>query len=117
MITQRRTKFPSRKPKRSLAQILWARPLVLTELLRAQKLSCSREITSNLTHAGLGNDKTQWAGIYDTLFRKTGIRDTSGWHSIALGTRTVDGAGNIVYEIVQGTSQIGTKASSTIIKY
>jgi hypothetical protein len=77
------------------------------------------EITSKLTHAGLGNDKTKWAGIYNTLFTKTLTRDTSGWHSISKGARSVDGAGNVVYEIVKGTSQIGTGThlSNTIIKY
>jgi hypothetical protein len=75
------------------------------------------EITSKLTHAALGNDKTKWAATYDTLFRKTGIRDTSGWHTVALDTRTVDAVGNVAYEVVKGTSQIGTEASSTIIKY
>ena len=75
------------------------------------------EITANLTHAGLGNDKTKWAGIYNTLFTKTRTRDTSGWHTIKLGARSVDGAGNVVYEVVAGTSQIGTKASNAVIKY
>jgi len=75
------------------------------------------EITRALSHAGLGNDKTKWAGIYNTLFTKTLNRDSSGWHSISLGARSVDGAGNVSYNVVKGTSQIGTKASSTIIKY
>lgn len=75
------------------------------------------EIGSKLTHAGLGNDKTKWASTYDTLFTKTLVRDNSGWHSISKGARSVDGAGNVVYEIVKGSSQIGSHASNTIIKY
>jgi hypothetical protein len=75
------------------------------------------EITAKLTHAGLGNDKTKWASIYDTLFRKTLTRDTSGWHTFALGARTVDAAGNITYEMANGTTKVGTVSSATIIKY
>ena len=75
------------------------------------------EISGKLTHAGLGNDKTKWASTYDTLFTKTLVRDNSSWHSISMGARSVDGAGNVVYQIVKGGSQIGSHASNTIIKY
>jgi hypothetical protein len=85
--------------------------------VEAEKL-VTDEITANLTHAGLRNDKTKWASIYRTLYQKTLSRDTSGWHSISLGARTVDAVtGDITYEVVKGTSQIGTHASNTIIKY
>jgi hypothetical protein len=75
------------------------------------------EITAKLTHPGLGNDKTRWAGIYNTLFHKTLIRDTSGDHTMSLGARTVDGAGNVTYQVVKGTSRIPGSKSTDIIKY
>jgi len=75
------------------------------------------EITAKLTHPGLGNDKTRWAGIYDTLFHKTLVRDTSNDHTMRVGTRTVDGAGNVTYEVEKGTSRIPGSASTDIIKY
>jgi hypothetical protein len=75
------------------------------------------EITTRLTHAPLGNDKTQWAAKYNTLFTKTLTRDTSAWHSISLGTRSVDATGNVTYDVVKGTSKIPGPASNTIIKY
>lgn len=75
------------------------------------------EITAKLTHAPLGNDKTQWAAKYNTLFTKTLTRDTSKWHSISLGTRSVDATGNVTYDLAKGTAQIPGPASNTIIKY
>jgi hypothetical protein len=76
-------------------------------------------ITANLTHAGLGNDKTKWASTYKTLYEKTLTRDTSGWHSMSTGARSVNAAGDITYTIAAGTSQIGTGThlSNSIIKY
>ncbi|QHT57286.1 hypothetical protein GXP71_15190 [Cellulomonas sp. H30R-01] len=74
------------------------------------------EITAKLTHAGLGNDQTKWAGIYDTLFMKTGIRDRNGWHSFgAAGTRTTPAG--IVITIGNGSTSIGTKSSADLITY
>ena len=75
------------------------------------------EITAKLNHPALGNDKTQWATKYNTLYSKTLIRDTSRWHTISLGSRSVDKAGNVIYEVVKGTSKIPGPPSSTIIKY
>jgi hypothetical protein len=79
------------------------------------------EITSKLTHAGLGNDQTKWAGKYSTLFYKSLERDKDppGWHSIVKGARSVDASGNVVYEIEKGSSQIGTGTHlpPSIIKY
>lgn len=74
------------------------------------------EITAKLTHAGLGNDQTKWAGIYDTLFMKTGIRDRNSWHSFgAAGTRTTPAG--IVITIGNGSTSIGTKSSADLITY
>lgn len=75
------------------------------------------EITAKLTHLGLGNDKTRWAGIYSTLFNKTLVRDTSGDHTMSLGARTVDAAGNVTYEVIKGSSRIPGSKSTDIIKY
>ena len=75
------------------------------------------EITAKLSHPQLGNDKTQWAAKYNTLFTKTLTRDTSAWHSISLGTRSVDAAGNVIYEVVKGTANIPGPAPNSIIKY
>jgi hypothetical protein len=74
------------------------------------------EITTRLTHAQLGNDKTQWAAKYRMLYGKTKTRDTRGWHTISLAARTVDATG-VTYEVVQGTSTIPGPASDTIITY
>lgn len=76
-----------------------------------------KAITDNLTHAALGNDKTTWAAKYDTLFRKTGERDTKLWHSFALGGRRTNKAGDVIYDAMTGTTKVGTVTSATIIKY
>ncbi len=75
-----------------------------------------KAIGDNLTHKALGSDKTKWAGTYSTLYNKTSIRDTSGWHSISTGARA-ETATDVTYDIVKGSSQIGSHASNTIIKY
>ncbi|WP_124342965.1 hypothetical protein [Cellulomonas algicola] len=74
------------------------------------------EITAKLTHAGLGNDQTKWAGIYDTLFMKTGIRDRNGWHSFGAASTRTTPAG-IVFTIGNGSTSIGTKSSADLITY
>lgn len=74
------------------------------------------EITTRLTHPQLGNDKTQWAAKYRTLYDKTKTRDTRRWHTISLAAGTVDATG-VTHEVVQGTSTIPGPASNTIITY
>jgi hypothetical protein len=75
-----------------------------------------KAIDDKLTHKALGTDKTKWAGIYRTLFKKTAMRDTSKWHSLSKGART-ETATDVTYEIVQGASQVGSHSPSSIIKY
>jgi hypothetical protein len=74
-------------------------------------------ITAKLTHAGLGNDQTKWAGIYETLYRKTLGRDNKGWHTFALGARTTNPAGEVTYELTNGTTSINTTTSAALIVY
>jgi hypothetical protein len=75
------------------------------------------EIKGKLTHPQLGEDKTKWAATYRTLFRKTGDRDTKGWHSVTPDNRRTNAAGDVIYDIVKGTSKIGVVKSSAVIKY
>jgi hypothetical protein len=75
------------------------------------------KIKSKLTHPKLGVDKTTWAATYDTLFRKTLVRDNKAWHSFALGKRSTNAAGDVIYQIDKGTTKIGVVKSATIIKY
>jgi hypothetical protein len=72
-------------------------------------------ITANLTHAGLGNNKTTWAATYNTLFRKTLTRDTSAWHTFALTNRRTNPAGDVLYDLATGTTKFVPTA--TVIKY
>lgn len=74
-------------------------------------------IAAKLTHAGLGNDQTKWAGIYETLYRKTLQRDAKGWHTFAPGARTVNKAGEVTYAVANGTTSIGVTSSATLIVY
>jgi hypothetical protein len=74
------------------------------------------EITTKLTHPQLGNDKSQWAAKYSTLYNKSKTRDTRGWHTITLAARNVEATG-VTYEVVQGSSNIPGPASNTIITY
>ena len=75
------------------------------------------EITSKLTHASLGNDQTMWADIYETLYRKTLTRDNSGWHTFGLGGRTENAAGDVDFNLTNGTTSINTTTSNDLIVY
>jgi hypothetical protein len=75
------------------------------------------KITAKLSHAQLGNDKTQWADIYARLAAKTYTRDTNGWHTMGLGGMHADPHGNPVYTVIKGTSEIGSHPTRTVIKY
>jgi hypothetical protein len=75
-----------------------------------------KAIDDNLTHKALGSDKTKWSATYTTLYQKTLTRDTSAWHTMSTGART-ETAADVTYEIVKGTSQIGSHSSASIIKY
>ena len=72
-------------------------------------------IKANLTHPGLGNDKTTWAATYNTLFRKTLTRDTSGWHMFGLTNRRTNAAGDVLYDLATGSTKL--VPTSTVIKY
>ena len=72
---------------------------------------------AKLAHPKLGNDKTKWGGTYETLYRLTLQRDTKRWHTFGLGKRKVDKAGNVTYTINKGSTNVGTVASSKIVKY
>ncbi|MEW6181712.1 MAG: hypothetical protein AB1500_00850 [Bacillota bacterium] len=74
-------------------------------------------IQNKLTHPQLGNDKTKWAAKYDFLFRKTGDRDAKGWHTFKLGNRRTDKAGNVIYDIIKGTTKVNVVKSPAVIKY
>lgn len=74
-------------------------------------------ITAKLTNAGLGNDQTKWAAIYEALYRKTLQRDNKGWHTFSLGARTTNAAGEVTYALANGTTSINTTASNTLIVY
>jgi hypothetical protein len=75
-------------------------------------------IRTNLTHAGLGEDKTKWAGKYSTLMRKTLDRDTSHWHDIGIANRRTNAAGDIIYKLATtADTKIGTVRSSAVITY
>jgi hypothetical protein len=75
-----------------------------------------KAIDDNLTHKALGSDKTKWSATYTTLYQKTLTRDTSAWHTMSTGART-ESAADVTYEIVKGSSQIGSHSSASIIKY
>ena len=75
------------------------------------------KITSKLTHAGLGNDQTKWAAIYETLYRKTLTRDNKGWHTFSPGARSVNAAGEVTYKVSAGTTSINTMSSAALIVY
>jgi hypothetical protein len=74
-------------------------------------------IKAKLAHPKLGNDKTKWGGIYETLYRLTLQRDAKAWHTFGLGGRTTDKKGNVFYTINKGTTNVGTVPSSKIVKY
>jgi hypothetical protein len=93
------TTFPSRGTKAEAEQLVLDR------------------ITSKLTNAGLGNDQTKWAGIYETLYRKTLERDNKAWHTFGLGPRTVNAAGEVTYALNAGTTSINTTTSTALIVY
>ena len=75
------------------------------------------EITTKLTHAGLGNDQTKWAAIYETLYRKTLQRDNKLWHTFGVTARTVNAAGEVTLEVGPGSTSINTMASAALIVY
>ncbi len=75
------------------------------------------KITSKLTHAGLGNDQTKWAAIYETLYRKTLTRDNNAWHTFALGGRVQNPAGEVDYTLNNGSTSINTTTSAALIVY
>ena len=75
-----------------------------------------KAIDDSLTHKALGSDKTKWSATYTTLREKTLTRDRSGWHSIGRGART-ETATEVSYDMVKGSSQIGSHPSNSIIKY
>jgi hypothetical protein len=75
-----------------------------------------KAISDNLTHKALGSDRTKWSATYTMLFRKTSTRDTTGWHTITLGSRT-ETATDVTYDVVKGSSQIGSHPSSAVVSY
>lgn len=74
-------------------------------------------ITAKLTHPDLGNDQTQWDAKYEALYRKSGARDTKGWHSFGVDSRSTNAAGDVILKIGNGTTSIGTTTSASLIIY
>ncbi len=74
-------------------------------------------IAAKLTYPALSSDQTQWEAKYKTLFRKTLTRDNNSWHTFGINNRTVDKSGNVIYDIVTGSTNVGTVPSTTIITY
>jgi hypothetical protein len=75
-------------------------------------------VTANLTHAGLGNDKTQWGAKYMMLDAKTlSERDNKGGHTFGTTKRRSITAGKVTYTVTAGTNNVGSVSSASIIKY
>jgi len=74
-------------------------------------------IKAKLVHPGLGNDKSKWAGTYQTLYNLTGQRDTKSWHSFGVANATLNPAGDVIIDVDAGTTKINVVDSKTLIKY
>jgi hypothetical protein len=74
-------------------------------------------ITAKLTHPDLGNDQTQWNAKYVALSRKSAARDTKGWHSFGVDSRSTNAAGDVILKMGNGTTSIGTTTSADLIVY